>query len=53
MAWIDYKKAYDMAPHWCIIECLDCEHSWYRVARWYQVIKLLQEGGVECFEGIY
>ena len=23
MAWIDYKKAYDMAPHSCIIECLD------------------------------
>ena len=23
MAWIDYKKAYDMVPHSCIIECLD------------------------------
>ena len=23
MAWIDYKKAYDMAPHLWIIECLD------------------------------
>ena len=23
MAWIDYKKAYDMIPHSWIIECLD------------------------------
>ena len=23
MAWIDYKKAYDMVPHYWIIECLD------------------------------
>ena len=23
MAWIDYKKAYDMVPHLRIIECLD------------------------------
>ena len=23
IAWIDYKKAYDMAPHLWIIECLD------------------------------
>ena len=23
MGWIDYKKAYDMVPHSCIIECLD------------------------------
>ena len=23
MAWIDYKKAYDMVSHWWIIECLD------------------------------
>ena len=23
MTWIDYKKAYDMVPHSCIIECLD------------------------------
>ena len=23
MAWIDYKKAYDMVPHLWIIECLD------------------------------
>ena len=23
MAWIDYKKAYDMVPHWWIKECLD------------------------------
>ena len=23
MAWIDYKKAYDMVPHVRIIECLD------------------------------
>ena len=23
MAWIDYKKAYDMVPHSKIIECLD------------------------------
>ena len=23
MAWIDYKKAYDMVPHSWIIECLD------------------------------
>ena len=23
MAWIDYKKAYDMIPHSCVIECLD------------------------------
>ena len=23
MAWIDYKKAFDMVPHWWIIECLD------------------------------
>ena len=23
MAWIYYKKAYDMVPHSCIIECLD------------------------------
>ena len=23
MAWIDYKKAYDMVPRSCIIECLD------------------------------
>ena len=23
MAWIDYKKAYDMVPHSRIIECLD------------------------------
>ena len=23
MAWIDYKKAYDMAPHSWIKECLD------------------------------
>ena len=23
MAWIDYKKAYDMVRHLCIIECLD------------------------------
>ena len=23
MAWIDYKKAYDMVPHPWIIECLD------------------------------
>ena len=23
MAWIDYKKVYDMAPHWLIIECFD------------------------------
>lgn len=22
MAWVDYKKAYDMAPRSCIIECL-------------------------------
>ena len=23
MAWIDYKKAYDMVPHSCISECLE------------------------------
>ena len=23
MAWIDYKKAYNMVPHSCIIESLD------------------------------
>ena len=23
MAWIDYKKAYDMVPHLWVIECLD------------------------------
>ena len=23
MAWIDYKKAYDMVPHLWILECLD------------------------------
>ena len=23
MAWIDYKKAYDMVPHSWIIECFD------------------------------
>ena len=23
MAWVDYKKAYDMVPHSWIIECLD------------------------------
>ena len=23
MAWIDYKKVYDMVPHLWIIECLD------------------------------
>ena len=23
MAWIDYKKAYDLVPHSWIIECLD------------------------------
>ena len=23
MAWIDYKKTYDMVPHSRIIECLD------------------------------
>ena len=23
MAWIDYKKAYDMVPHSWIIQCLD------------------------------
>ena len=23
MAWIDYKKAYDMVPHWWIIACFD------------------------------
>ena len=23
MVWIDYKKAYDMVPHWWIIKCLD------------------------------
>ena len=23
IAWIDYKKAYDMVPHLWIIECLD------------------------------
>ena len=23
MAWIYYKKAYDMVPHLCIKECLD------------------------------
>ena len=23
MAWIDYKKAYDMVPHSWIIECVD------------------------------
>ena len=23
MAWIDYKKPYDMVPHLWIIECLD------------------------------
>ena len=23
MAWIDYKKAYDMVPHSLIIECLN------------------------------
>ena len=23
MAWIDYKKAYDMVSHSCIMECLD------------------------------
>ena len=23
MAWVDYKKAYDMVPHWRIKECLD------------------------------
>ena len=23
MAWIDYKKVYDMVPHSWIIECLD------------------------------
>ena len=29
MAWIDYKKAYDMVPHLRIIECLD----FFRVAK--------------------
>ena len=23
MAWIDYKKAYDLVPHSGIVECLD------------------------------
>ena len=23
MAWIDYKKAYEMVPHWWIIACLE------------------------------
>ena len=23
MAWIDYKKTHDMAPHWWIVECSD------------------------------
>ena len=23
VAWIDYKKAYDMVPHSWIVECLD------------------------------
>ena len=23
MIWIDYKKAYDMVPHLCIIDCLE------------------------------
>ena len=23
MAWVDYKKAHDMVPHWWIIEYLD------------------------------
>ena len=23
MAWTDYRKAYDMVPHWCIIDCLE------------------------------
>ena len=23
MAWVDYKKAYDMVPHSWIIKCLD------------------------------
>ena len=23
MAWIDYPKAYDMVPHWWVIDCLD------------------------------
>ena len=23
MAWIDYKKAYDLVPHSCIKECME------------------------------
>ena len=23
IAWVDYKKAYDMIPHCWVIECLD------------------------------
>ena len=23
VAWIDYKKAYDMVPHSWVVECLD------------------------------
>ena len=28
MAWVDYRKTYDMVPHLLIIECLD----WLEVA---------------------
>ena len=40
MAWIDYKKAYDMIPHLRIIKCLDL----FRVA---ENIKILLVNSME------
>ena len=42
MAWIDYKKAYDMVPHSWIIECLDL----FRVA---ETIKSLSVNNMETW----
>ena len=44
MTWIDYKKAYDMVPHSCIIECLDL----FGVA---ESIKSLLVNSMEKWEG--
>ena len=43
MAWIDYKKAYDMVPHLWIIECLDL----FGVA---ENIKILSVNSVETWK---
>ena len=43
MAWIDYKKAYDMVPHSWIIECLD----YFGVAE--NIKSLLVNTGRQCY----